>query len=153
MRLLEALPEAVAVFDAFQADSHLNKATDTPRREQHGRLRRSADDTRKGTKYHSLRSCADPGGQKAQDFHRPLQQDLQKARACALKENFRRIWSYRSVTGAMRFAHDWAGAVANSGLRLMITTAETVKRPLSGIAGSVTHPITTAAGEGAHSKN
>jgi transposase len=150
-RLLEVQPEAVAVFQAFQAASLLNKAPNTIWRRERARARRSGDDTLKGTKYHRLRSYADPGGQKAQDFHWPLRQDLQKARASAIKENFRQNGSHPSVSGAIRLANDWTGAVANAGLRPMIKTAETVKRHPRGIAGSVTHPITTAAGEGAHS--
>jgi transposase len=151
MRLLEALPEAVAVFDAFQADSHLNKATDTPRRQQYARPRRSADDTLKGTKHQWLGSYADPGVHETQDFHRRLRQDLQTAKAWTSNEIFRHIRSLPSVSGAMRFANDWAEAVAHSGLRPMNSAAETVKRHLWNIAGFVTHPITNAATEGGHS--
>ena len=145
------LPEAVIVFDSFHVANHLNKAADTVRRQEHARLRRSGDDTLKGTRYQWLRTYADLRRQEARDFRRLLRQDLRTAKAWALKENFRRIWSYRSVAGAMRFAHDWAGAVAHAGLRPMIKAAETVKRHLWGIAGFVTHPITNAATEGVNS--
>lgn len=145
------LPGAVIVFDAFHVASHLNKAVDTVRRQEHARLRRSGDDTLKGTKYQWLRTYADLRRQEAQDFRRLLRQDLRTARAWALKENFRRIWSYRSVAGAMRFAHDWAEAVAHAGLRPMIKAAETVKRHLWGIVSFVEHPITNAATEGVNS--
>jgi transposase len=145
------LPGAVIVFDAFHVASHLNKAVDTVRRQEHARLRRSGDDTLKGTKYQWLRTYADLRRQEAQDFRRLLRQDLRTAGAWALKENFRRIWSYRSVAGAMRFAHDWAEAVAHAGLRPMIRAAETVKRHLWGIVSFVEHPITNAATEGVNS--
>lgn len=145
------LPGAVIVFDAFHVASHLNKAVDTVRRQEHARLRRSGDDTLKGTKYQWLRTYADLRRQEAQDFRRLLRRDLRTARAWALKENFRRIWSYRSVAGAMRFAHDWAEAVAHAGLRPMIKAAETVKRHLWGIVSFVEHPITNAATEGVNS--
>ncbi len=151
MRLLEVQPEAVAVSQAFQAASRLNMASNTVRRREHARLRRSGNDTLKGTKHQWLRSYADPGSQKAQDFHPPLQQDLQKARASASKENFRQIGSHRSVAGARRFANDRAGAVANAGFRPMITAVESVKRHPRGITGFVTHPITNAATEGCNS--
>jgi transposase len=51
----------------------------------------------------------------------------------------------------MRFAHDWAEAVAHAGLRPMIKAAETVKRHLWGIVSFVEHPITNAATEGVNS--
>jgi transposase len=145
------LPEAVIVFAAFHVARHLNTAVETVRRQEHARLRRSGDDTFKGTKYQWLRTYADLGRQGVRDFRRLLRQDLRTAKAWALKENFRRIWSYRSVAGAMRLAQDWAGAVAHAGLRPMIKAAETVKRHLRGIAGFVTHPITNAATEGVNS--
>ena len=145
------LPEAVIVFAAFHVARHLNTAVETVRRQEHARLRRSGDDTFKGTKYQWLRTYADLGRQGVRDFRRLLRQDLRTAKAWALKENFRRIWSYRSVAGAMRLAQDWAGAVAHAGLRPMIKAAETVKHHLRGIAGFVTHPITNAATEGVNS--
>jgi len=48
----------------------------------------------------------------------------------------------------MRFAHDWAGAVAHAGLRPMIKAAEIVNCHLSGIAGLAAHPATNAVTEG-----
>jgi hypothetical protein len=148
MRLLEVQPEAVAVSQAFQAASRLNMASNTVWSQQHARVRRPAGDTLKGMKHQLPRPYADPGGHETRDFHRLLRQNLQKASASAFKENFRQLGSHRSVAGAMRFAHDWGAAVANARLRPMITTAETVNRHPRGIAGSVTHPITNAAGEG-----
>jgi hypothetical protein len=138
--LLQVQPMAIAVSQAFQAASLLNKASNTIWREQHARLRRSGDDTLKGTKHQWLRSYADPGGHEMRDFHRLQRQDLRTAKAWTLKENLRRIWSYRSVSGARRCTNDCAGAGAISGIRPMITTAEIVKRHPRGIAGSVTHP-------------
>jgi hypothetical protein len=126
--LLEVQPEAVAVSQAFQAASQLNKASDTIWRREPARPPRSADDTLKGTKHQWLRSYADPGGHETRDFHRLLRQNLQKASASAFKENFRQLGSHRSVAGARRFAYDWGAAVANARLRPMITTAETVNR-------------------------
>ncbi len=41
----------------------------------------------------------------------------------------------------MPFAHDWAGAVAHAGLRLMFKAAETGKRLLLGIAVLVVHAL------------
>ena len=90
-------------------------------------------------------------GKLPEDFRRLLRQDLRTAGEWALKESFRWIWSYRSVAGAMRFAHDWAEAVARGGLRPMIRAAETVKRHLWGIVSFVEHPITNAATEGGNS--
>jgi transposase len=149
--LLEVQPEAVDVSQAFQAASLLNKASNTVRHRDEARPPRPADDTLKGTKYHRVRTNADPGSDEAQYLHRPQQQEPQKARASAIKENFRQIGSHPSVSGAIRFANDWGAAVAHSGLRPMITTAETVKRHLWSIAGFVTHPITNAATEGVNS--
>jgi transposase len=145
------LPAAVILFDAFHVASHLNKAVDAVRRQENARLRRSGDDTLKGTKYQWLRTYADIRRQETRDFRRLLRQGLRTAKAWALKENFRRIWSYRNVAGAMRFAHDWARALAHAGLRPIIKEAETVKRHLWGIAGFVTHPIANAATEGVNS--
>lgn len=148
---LKVQPDAVDVFDAFQGAGLCNKATATPRRQERPGLRRSADEARKGTMQQWLRPFADLRRQEAKNFRRLLPQDPRTAKAWASKEIFQRIGSHPSVSGAMRFANDWAEAVAPAGIRPMIRAAETVKHHLWGIAGSVRNPITTAAGEGAHS--
>jgi transposase len=147
----KVLRDAVIVFDVFHVNGHVNEAVDKTRREENRNLSRAGDDTLKGTKYEWLRTYPDMRRKEVQDFRRLLRQDLKTAMAWALKENFRRIWSFRSVARAMRFAHDWAEAVARSGLKPMMRAAETIKRHLWGIVSYVQYPITNAATEGVNS--
>ena len=93
---VQCVPDAdqKIVFDRFHIMSHMVKAVDTVRKQEHRQLSAAGDDTLKGTKYLWLFNS-----ENLPDKHRPKfeglkDMNLKVGKAWAIKESLRELWEY-----------------------------------------------------------
>ena len=140
------------VFDKFHIMSHVGKAVDTVRTQEHRALRDEGDESLTGTKYLWLYRA-----QNVPDKHEArvaglLQRPLQTARAWMIKETLSEIWGYQHVGWARAFWRRWYFWATYSRLGPIITAAKTSQRHLPNVLTYFTHRITNAVAEGLNSK-
>ena len=76
----------------------------------------------------------------------------EKARAWAIKESLRDLWTYRQGAAVRRFFARWYGWAIRSRLEPVKQVARMLHRHLDGVLRYVTHPITNGVAEGLNSK-
>jgi transposase len=151
---LEAVPEArkKIVFDRFHIMMHVGKAVDQVRKWEHRALLAAGDETLKGTKYLWLYSAENlPPGHR-QTFAALFRLDLKVARAWALKESLRVLWSYFREGWARRFFARWFWRATHSRLEPMRDLAHRLRNHLPNILTYCRLGLTNAVAEGLNSK-
>jgi len=100
-------PEEKIVFDRYHLMTHMVKAVDEVRKQEHRALKREGDETLTGSKYLWLYSRENlPDSYKVR--WRSLKRlHLKTARAWAIKESFRDLWGYQRVGWAIRHFKAW----------------------------------------------
>ena len=78
--------------------------------------------------------------------------DLKTARAWAIKENLRHLWSFRVERWARRFFSQWSGWAMRSRLEPIKNVARMMNRRLDSIITHCRHQLTNAVAEGLKSK-
>lgn len=149
--VIESLPrgQEKIVFDKFHIAKHLNDAVDQVRRREHRMLQIEGKDWLKGTKHDWLRNPNSFSLGKWRQFQRIARRsDLKTARAWALKEEFKRFWSYRYPGAAKRHFRAWYAWAVRSRLEPIKRVARMIARYYDNIATYFQHPITNAAAEG-----
>jgi transposase len=97
------VPKAHIVFDKFHVFKHLKEAVDTVRRQKQKRLLQEDDSSLTVTTQLRLYAPRNHGeGQQAR-FEQVKQSDLKTAKAWAIKENFRVLWTYHNTNGVRLF--------------------------------------------------
>jgi transposase len=145
-------PQAEIVHDKFHVSKHLNEAVDQVRRREHRRLQEAGDDRLTGSKQLWLFNRTNLKGRRRRELDALKNQDLQTARAWALKENFRHFWSYIYTRSADDFFADWYAWAVRSRLQPMVAKAKMLKRHLPRLLSYFRHRITNAASEGFNSR-
>lgn len=145
-------PQAEIVHDKFHVSKHLNEAVDRVRRREHRRLQEQGDQRLTGSKQLWLFNRQNLKGAKRRALEALKQEDLQTARAWALKENFRHFWGYVYASSANEFFTDWYAWAVRSQLPPMKEKAQMLKRHLPRLLSYFRHPITNAASEGFNSR-
>lgn len=140
------------VFDRFHIMQHVGSGVDRVRKEEHKALLQEGDDTLKRSKYLWLYSAENMPAAARERFDQIKQGNLKTARAWALKESLREMWSYRSVAGAKRFWNRWYFWATHSRLAPMIDKAKLLARHLPNILTYFKHRVTNAVAEGLNSK-
>lgn len=150
----EALPEAdkKIVFDRFHIMGYLTDAVDKVRRGEHKALMKDGDHRLKGSKYLWLRNVENMKPEQHQAFTEIKSLNLKTARAWAIKEQLKGMWSYRSEAWARKFFDRWYYWATHSRLAAVIAAAKTVKRHLMGLLNYCKHPITNAMSESINAK-
>jgi transposase len=150
----DGLPDGFSkiVFDRFHIMQHLGEAVDTVRRQEHRALTEQGDTTLAGTRYVWLYSRENLPSRYWHDFYALKDSDLKTARAWAIKENLRRLWTYQSLRWAEPFWKRWYFWATHSRLEPVKKVAKTLKEHLYGILSYFAHPITNAMSEGINSK-
>ncbi|MEW6501417.1 MAG: ISL3 family transposase [Thermodesulfobacteriota bacterium] len=138
------------VFDRYHLMQHINQAVDTVRKEEHKALGKGS--VLAGTKYVWLYAY-----ENLPDRHWPtLWQlragDLKTARAWAIKENIRHLWSYKSQVWAEKFWKKWYFWATHSRLEPIRKAAKTLKDHYYGIANFFRHRISNGPAEGINSR-
>jgi transposase len=140
------------VFDRFHVMQHMGEAVDTVRRQEHAQLVERHDNTLAGTRYLWLYSRENLPSRYWEDYYALRDSDLKTARAWAIKENLRRLWSYKTLRGADPFWKRWYFWATHSRLEPVRKVARTLKNHLYGILSYFAHPISNAMSEGINSK-
>lgn len=140
------------VFDRFHIMRHILGAVDKVRKQEHKALMDKGDTTLVKSKYLWLTNPSNMADQAKRRFKELQNSELKTARAWALKEVLRELWSYTSMTWALKFwkrGYDWA---THSRLQPMIDAAKLIARHLPNVLTYFKHRITNAVAEGLNSK-
>jgi len=149
----EFVPESgkKLVFDRYHLMTHLVKAVDSVRKEEHRELKREGSDVLTGTKYLWLYSRENLPGKKRGLFSVLRKKRLRTARAWALKESLRDLWSYHSLGWAMKHFRSWYAWAIRSRLKPIKSVARMFRKYLGNILTFLKHRITNAVSEGLNS--
>lgn len=143
--------EEKIVFDRFHVMKLAGEAVDKVRRAEHKALRRAGDDTLTGSKYLWLYAQENVPEHKADHFADLKRLNLRTARAWAIKEMLRDLWSYTYRGPAGKFFKQWFGWARRSQLDPIKKMALTVRNHLDGILTYCKHRVTNGTTEGINS--
>jgi len=150
----EYIPEAdeKIVFDRYHLMTHMVKAVDEVRKEEHRALRKEGDETLTGSKYIWLFSRENlPDSYKGR-WKSLRSLHLRTGRAWAIKESFRDLWGYQRVGWAIRHFKAWFFWATHSRLKPVIEKAWMFRKYLRQILNYFRYRITNAVGEGLNGK-
>lgn len=140
------------VFDRFHIMRHVVDAVDKVRKQEHKALMKTGDDTLTRSKYLWLANPENMTDKARDRFDELKAMELKTARAWALKEALRELWSYKSQAWATKFWKRWYFWATHSRLAPMIEAAKLIARHLSNVLTYFKHRITNAVAEGLNSK-
>lgn len=145
-------PQAEVVHDKFHVSKHLNEAVDKVRRSEHKVLTSEGDERLKGTRQLWLFNEENLDEDRYFALLTAMRNDLKTGRAWAIKENFRRFWSYVYGYSAETFFDRWYSWAIRSRLDPIKKVARMLKEHLDGLLSYFRHPITNAVSEGFNSR-
>jgi transposase len=141
------------VFDRFHIMKHMGDAVDIVRKREHRELRAEGIETLTGSKYMWLYGQENLPDKHKSQFRVLKALNLRTARAWAIKESLRILWSYHRLGWALRFYKQWFFWATHSRLEPVIDVAYMIKRHLYGVLNYFSAArITNAAAEGLNSK-
>lgn len=151
----EHLPKAALVFDRFHVMKLFNDKLTALRRELH---REATDGLQKnvlkGTRWLLLRNSENLNADRRE--HERLEEALSLnkplATAYYLKEELRLLWEQAGPITAGLFLRDWCARARASGIRMLMTFANTLEGYRSGILAWYEYPISTGPLEGVNNK-
>jgi transposase len=143
--------EEKLVFDRYHLMTHMVKAVDTVRKHEHREMKEEGNELLTGTKYLWLYSRENVPPMKRGMFLSLRRKRLRTARAWALKEELRGLWSYRSETWARKHFASWYGWAIRSRLKPVKMVARMFRKYLKNILTFLKHRITNAVSEGVNS--
>lgn len=138
------------VFDRFHLMQHVNQAVDAVRKQEHKSLGKNS--ALAGTKYLWLYAYENLPGKHWTTFWQLRAGDLKTARAWAIKENIRHLWSYQSQTWAEKFWKKWYFWATHSRLAPIKKAAKTLKDHYYGIMNFFKYRISNGPAEGINSR-
>jgi transposase len=145
--------DAKIVFDRYHIMTHLGDAVDRVRRREHRTLRATGDETLTGSKYLLLYAEENlPERHRTRVGSLKAHQTLKTARAWAIKESLRDLWTYGRRGWADRYWKAWYFWATHSRLTPVIDVARLIERHLPQVLNFFDHPITNAVSEGLNSK-
>jgi transposase len=140
------------VFDRFHIMRHVLDAVDKVRKREHKTLMQMGDATLTKSKYLWLTNPANMTDEARARFDELKSAELKTARAWAIKEALRELWSYTSAAWATKFWKRWYFWATHSRLAPMIAAAKLIARHLPNVLTYFVHRITNAVAEGLNSK-
>ena len=146
---LDHVPEASKkiAFDRFHVAQHLNEAVDHVRKREHRELRAQGDQTLARTKFLWLQNPESMTSERRKTFEVLRRSSLKVARAWALKDTARELWSYVSRTWATKAWKKWIAWARRSKLEPMQAAAKTISEHLWGIVNAIALRVTNATTE------
>jgi transposase len=139
-------------FDKFHVASHLGKAVNDVRIEEHRDLMAAGDTTLKGTKFLWLRNPENMTQDTWKPFSVLKDRSLKVARAWSVKETAMQLWNYSYRTNAVKAWRQWIRWALRSSLKPVVKVAKMVRDHLQGILNAVMLRVTNARAEGFNSK-
>ncbi len=143
--------EEKVVFDRYHLMMHTVKAVDTVRKQEHRELREEGRDLLTGTKYLWLYSQENLPESRREEFAVLRKKRLRTARAWAIKESLRDLWTYQSPAWAQKYFHSWDGWAIRSRLKSVKAVARMFRKYLKNIMTFFKHRITNAVSEALNS--
>jgi transposase len=140
------------VFDRFHIMRHVVDALNTVRKREHKALLGAGDATLAKSKYLWLYSAQNLPEKSRERFNMLKHAQLKTARAWAIKESLRELWSYRHEGWARRFWQSWYFWATHSRLPPIIDAAKMIARHLVNVLTYFKHRISNAVAEGLNSK-
>lgn len=144
--------EEKVVFDRYHLMTHMGKAVDTVRKREHGVLKKGGEEMLKGSKYLWLYAQENLPEKYQEWFYTLKAKNLKTARAWAIKENLRELWSTRLIEWAKQHFRRWYFWATHSRLEPVVKVARMFRKYLNNIMTYFIHPITNAVSEGINSK-
>jgi transposase len=150
----EYVPKAAEklVFDSIHIVQHMNKAVDAVRKREHRLLLEADDRTLTGTKYLWLYGEENVPERQRERFAELKGLQLKTARAWALKECLREMWSYERRGWAERHWEWWYNWAMRSRLPEVRRVACMLKSHLPNVLTFFARRFTNAVAEGLNSK-
>lgn len=139
--------ESKIVYDRFHVMREITRALDETRKAEHRQLQRQGDDTLKSTKYLWLRNQENLSDTSRKEFSGLRKASLKTARAWAIKELLRDLWSYRSARHARAFWKRWYNWASHSKLTHVIKAAQKLRKHEHRILNYFRHRITNSVAE------
>jgi transposase len=146
------VPEADIVFDRFHIMQHMNDAVNAVRKREHRALLAEGDETLKGSRRWWLYGEENLPEKHRESFEALKESTLKTARAWALKEHLRLLWTYSTRGWGERCWKHWYAWATRSRLKPVLATAAMIKRHLPNVLTYFAHRITNAVAEGLNSK-
>lgn len=140
------------VFDRFHIMQHMNEAVDAVRKEENRLLMEDDFDILKGTKYLWLFAEENTPEKMAERFGWIRESNLKTARAWAIKESLRGLWSYQRKGWAELYWKQWYFWATHSRLKPVQKVARMIHNHLENVLTYFDHRITNAVSEGLNSK-
>ena len=140
------------VFDRYHLMTHMGKAVDEVRKKEHRALKQMGNETLTGSKYLWLYAEENLPEKHEERFSVLKEMKLKTARAWAIKESLRDLWSYTRKGWASHHFTKWYFWATHSRLEPVIQTARMIHKYLHNVLTYFTHPITNAVAEGLNSK-
>jgi transposase len=140
------------VFDRYHLMTHMGKAVDEVRKEEHRALKQRGDETLTGSKYLWLYGEENLPEKHEERFSVLKRMKLKTARAWAIKESLRDLWSYTRRGWTYHHFKKWYFWATHSHLEPVMETARMIHKYLHNVLTYFTHPITNAVTEGLNSK-
>ncbi len=131
--IAERLGQAVHVLDRFHVMQKFGKALDEIRAEEAKRLKRDGyEPVLKRSRWCFLKRPENLTDKQTVKLSELLKYNLRTVRAYLLREDFQRLWEYRSAWRAGKFLDEWTGRVMRSRLDPMKKVARAIRshRPL-----------------------
>jgi transposase len=144
--------EKKIVFDRFHIMQHMNEAVDAVRKEENRLLMEDDFDILKGTKYLWLFAEENTPEKMVERFGWIRESNLKTARAWAIKESLRGLWSYQRKGWAELYWKQWYFWATHSRLKPVKKVARMIHNHLENVLTYFDHRITNAVSEGLNSK-
>ncbi|MEQ1893640.1 MAG: ISL3 family transposase [Planctomycetota bacterium] len=144
--------ESKIAFDRFHVAGAINKGVNEVRKQEHRELTAQGDPTLNRTKYIWLKNPENHTELQEAMFELLKDLGLKVARAWAMKETARGLWSYATRGWARRAWTKWISWATRSRLEPMRRVARTVKAHLWGILNAIVLGVTNAGAESLNAK-
>ena len=126
-------PHASILFDKFHVMKHLGEALDKVRKSEYYRLSGKDRAFIKGQKYTLLSNAENLTTEGRASLKKLLAANKRLNSAYLLKENFDRLWTYRSATWMRKFFENWKNSLKWQRLEPFVKFAEMVERNWDGL--------------------
>ena len=141
-------PEAKFVDDKFHKAKYFGEAVDKVRRSEHRGLKKERDSPLTGLRQLLLYNEENLDEDAYYEVLTIQRADLKTGRAWAIKENFRRLWDYRSRAWGRRYFDRWYAWPIRSRLDPIKKASVMLKRHLQGLLHYFDHRVSNATAEG-----
>jgi len=144
--------ESKIAFDRFHVAKHIGDAVNKVRVTEHAELLADGDKQLSGTRYLWLQNPENMKPGNRVRFNALRKTSLRVARAWAMKETARGMWSYRTRGWARRGWTKLLGWMSRSRLAPMVKVARTIRSHLWGIINAIVLRVTNAHLEAVNAK-